>query len=276
MSTPTPLHGSPLGSTVAYCDTYAPALLFPVARQLQRDALGIGSALPFHGVDVWNGYELSWLNARGKPVAATLRFDVPATSPNIVESKSVKLYLNSLNQTAFASATEVQAVIARDLSAAAGAAVTVTVQPMSSGAQRRQGNFNGICIDDLDVTIADYHPAPALLKTGGGVVEEVLVSHLLKSNCPVTGQPDWAAVRIAYCGPAIDRAGLLAYIVSYRQHSGFHEHCVERIYCDILARCQPEKLSVYARYTRRGGLDINPFRSSEAGEVPDNDGDIRQ
>jgi 7-cyano-7-deazaguanine reductase len=273
---PVNLNGSPLGATVAYRDTYAPELLFPVSRQPQRDALGIAGPLPFHGVDVWNGYELSWLDLRGKPVAATLRFDVPADSPNIVESKSVKLYLNSLNQTAFDSAAAVEAAITKDLSAAAGATVQVRVQPLMPQAALARTNFAGTVIDDVAVDIHHYHPTPELLSAGGHVMEEVLVSHLLKSNCPVTGQPDWAAVRIAYRGPAIDRACLLAYIVSYRQHSGFHEHCVERIYTDIMARCHPERLSVYARYTRRGGLDINPFRSSVAGDLPDNDGDLRQ
>ncbi|HEY3431120.1 MAG TPA: NADPH-dependent 7-cyano-7-deazaguanine reductase QueF [Rhodocyclaceae bacterium] len=275
-TTPANLHGSPLGATVSYRDTYAPELLFPVSRQPQRDALGVAGALPFYGVDVWNGYELSWLDSQGKPFVAALRFDVPATSDNIVESKSIKLYLNSFSQSVFASAAEVEAAIARDLSAAAGAPVAVKVSPLLPNEQRSLRNFSGTVIDDLAVEIKHYQPAPELLTCGDGVVEETLVSHLLKSNCPVTGQPDWAAVRIAYRGPAIDRAGLLAYIVSYRQHSGFHEHCVERIYTDIMARCQPERLSVYARYTRRGGLDINPFRSSVAGDVPENNGDIRQ
>ncbi|GAB2179790.1 NADPH-dependent 7-cyano-7-deazaguanine reductase QueF [Denitratisoma sp. agr-D3] len=273
---PANLHGSPLGATVAYRDTYAPELLFPVSRQPQRDGLGIAGPLPFHGVDIWNGYELSWLDPRGKPVVATLRFDVPIDSPNIVESKSVKLYLNSLNQSAFDSVASVEAAIAQDLSAAAGAPVSVAVHALQPQAQRALANFSGTVIDDLAVHIRHYHPAPELLSAQGDVVEETLVSHLLKSNCPVTGQPDWAAVRIAYRGPAIDRAGLLAYIVSYRQHSGFHEHCVERIYTDLMARCRPQRLSVYARYTRRGGLDINPYRSSVAGDVPDNDGDLRQ
>ena len=274
---PSLLHGSPLGATVAYCDRYAPELLFPVSRQPQRAAIGIDAALPFHGVDIWNGYELSWLDPRGKPRGATLRFDVPATSANIVESKSIKLYLNSFSQSTFASREEVAAVIARDLSAAAGASVAVQVALLQPGEQRRLRNFSGLLIDDLEVDIEHYQPAPQLLVCKGEApVEETLVSHLLKSNCPVTGQPDWAALRIAYRGPALDRAGLLAYIVSYRQHSGFHEHCVERIYCDLQARCRPERLSVYARYTRRGGLDINPFRSSVAGEMPDNDGDVRQ
>jgi len=273
---PANLHGSPLGAAVTYRDTYAPELLFPVSRQPQRDGLGIAGPSPFHGVDIWNGYELSWLDPQGKPRVATLRFDVPATSPNIVESKSIKLYLNSFSQSVFPSVAAVEAAIARDLSASAGAAVAVKVSPMTAGAQRSLANFAGTVIDDLDVAIAHYLPAPELLSATGDVVEETLVSHLLKSNCPVTGQPDWAGVRIAYRGPAIDRAGLLAYIVSYRQHSGFHEHCVERIFSDVMARCRPERLSVYARYTRRGGLDINPFRSSVAGEVPDNDGDLRQ
>lgn len=273
---PANLHGSPLGAAVTYRDTYAPELLFPVSRQPQRDGLGIAGPLPFHGVDIWNGYELSWLDPAGKPVVATLRFDVPIDSPNIVESKSVKLYLNSLNQSAFDSAAAVEAAIAGDLSAAAGAPVKVAVQALRPQSRRSLTNFAGTVIDDLAVAISHYHPAPELLTAAGDGVDEVLVSHLLKSNCPVTGQPDWAAVRIAYRGAAIDRAGLLAYIISYRQHSGFHEHCVERIFSDVKARCRPERLSVYARYTRRGGLDINPFRSSVAGEAPDNDGDLRQ
>lgn len=269
--------GSPLGATVAYRDSYAPELLFPVSRAPQRAEIGIVDTLPFHGVDVWNAYELSWLDAKGKPVVATARFDVPANSPNIVESKSIKLYLNSLNQTRFDSPEAVRAAIARDLSAAAGAEVGVVLKPLLAGEERHQRNFPGVLLDQLDVIVDHYEPAPQLLTVvAGKEADEVLVSHLLKSNCPVTGQPDWASVRIAYQGPAIDHAGLLAYIVSFRRHSGFHEHCVERIYQDIMTRCAPRKLSVYARYTRRGGLDINPFRSSDSSDAPENDGDIRQ
>ena len=268
---------SPLGQAVAYRDTYAPELLFPIERQLKRDELGIvAGALPFVGEDLWNAYELSWLDARGKPVVALGEFRVPATSPRLIESKSLKLYLNAFNQQRMASVDEVQSRIAADLSAAAGAEVGVVLMPLATRPQRRSAYPQGDCLDALDIAIDTYQPAPELLHATGAEVEETLYSHLLKSNCLVTGQPDWGMLVVRYRGPAIDREGLLRYVVSFRAHNEFHEQCVERVFCDIMARCRPHELAVWARYTRRGGLDINPFRASHAGLRPDEAMEVRQ
>lgn len=262
-------HDSPLGKTSAYADRYDASLLFPIPRAAQRLALGIGDALPFHGVDVWNAYELSWLDARGKPEVAIGEFRVPATTPNIVESKSLKLYLGSFTQERFASAHDVRARIARDLSSAAGGEVSVVLTLPRQFASLALGSLDGESIDDLPIAIDRYGPPNAeVLRAGGDAVEETLVSNLLKSNCPVTGQPDWASVAIRYAGPRIDREGLLRYIVSFRDHPDFHEHCVERMHVDLMRRCAPRRLAVYARYTRRGGLDINPWRSTEPDDPP--------
>lgn len=275
-----PRHGaeaSPLGRAVAYRDTYAPDLLFPIERQLKRAEIGLSAAaLPFVGEDLWNAYELSWLNPRGKPVVALARFRVPADSPRLIESKSLKLYLNALNQNRFADATLVRATIAADLSAATGGPVGVEVMPLSDRPMRRIGYPQGICIDDLDLEIDRYQPAPELLSASGAERGETLYSHLLKSNCLVTGQPDWGMVVIRYRGPAIDRAGLLRYIVSFREHNEFHEQCVERVFCDVLAACRPSELAVWARYTRRGGLDINPFRATPGAAGADESDEVRQ
>jgi len=269
---------SPLGKPTEYRADYAPELLYPIPRQLKRDELGItGDALPFVGEDIWNAYELSWLNPKGKPVVAVGTLRVPAGSPNLIESKSLKLYFNSLNQTAFGNTTEVIATLTRDLSAAAGAPVAVDIQPLGGQPRAAIGYPDGIRLDDLDIACDSYQPAPELLTVADGpLVEETLYSHLLKSNCLVTGQPDWAMAVIRYRGRPIDRAGLLRYLVSFRNHNEFHEQCVERIFCDISRRCGPESLSVYARYTRRGGLDINPFRSSGEFAAPGNEREVRQ
>jgi len=276
--TPDPNLLSPLGKPTEYRATYAPELLYPIPRQLKRDELGIDpEALPFVGEDIWNAYEVSWLNPRGKPVVALATFRVPATSPNLVESKSFKLYLNSFNQTTFADPATVAAVLVRDLSAAAGEPVEVELADLRRRPAVAVGYPEGICLDDLDVACEDYRPAPELLRADdGSVIEETLYSHLLKSNCLVTGQPDWAMVVVRYRGRPMDRAGLLRYLVSFRNHNEFHEQCVERIYCDIARRCSPEALAVYARYTRRGGLDINPFRSSGDFPTPENRREVRQ
>ncbi|MBI1906993.1 MAG: NADPH-dependent 7-cyano-7-deazaguanine reductase QueF [Rhodocyclales bacterium] len=270
---------SPLGKAVTYRATYAPELLFPIARQSKRDELGIAAdALPFVGEDVWNAYELSWLNERGKPVVALGEFRVPAESARLIESKSLKLYLNSFNQSRFVSPEAVQALIARDLSQACGAAVEVSIAPLSRCPQRVAAYPDGELLDDMDIDIDTYLPAPHLLgcdAARGGVVE-TLYTHLLKSNCLVTGQPDWGMLVVSYAGAAIDRAGLLRYVVSLRNHNEFHEQCVERVFCDILRRCQPERLAVWARYTRRGGLDINPFRSTGDIAMPANVAEVRQ
>ena len=277
--TPRP-HGaeaSLLGQAVAYRDTYAPELLFPIERQLKRGELGIAAgALPFVGEDLWNAYEISWLDARGKPVVALGEFRVPAGSPRLIESKSLKLYLNSFNQQRMASVDAVQSRIAGDLGGAAGAEVGVVLTPLATRPQRQSGYPRGDCIDALDIAIDTYQPAPELLRAGGGEVDETLYSHLLKSNCLVTGQPDWGMLVVRYRGPAIDRESLLRYVVSFRAHNEFHEQCVERIFMDVWTRCKPIKLTVYARYTRRGGLDINPLRTSHPQGLPRNVRTARQ
>lgn len=257
MNTP---QDSSLGREVAYPDRYDPALLFPIPRAAARAEIGIGAALPFSGHDRWHAYELGWLDARGKPCVATATLQVPCDSPNLIESKSLKLYLNSLNGERFNSAEAVRARIATDLSARAGREVIVEfgLPPVDAVGE-------GESIDALDVAIEDYGPPNAgYLHTDptGGTVEETLVSALLKSNCPVTGQPDWASVTLRYRGERIDREGLLRYLVSFRDHAEFHEQCVERIFHDVQQRCRPQWLAVEARYTRRGGLDINPLRAS--------------
>ena len=259
-------HDSPLGKSSAYPERYDASLLFAIPRAPQRAAIGIGDALPFHGVDVWNAYELSWLDARGKPEIAIGEIRVPATTANLVESKSLKLYLGGYSQERFASADDVRARIARDLSAAAGGPVSVVLVTPQHFASVAITQLDGESIDELPLAFEHYGPPDAdLLRAGGEHVEETLVSNLLKSNCPVTGQPDWASVQIRYAGPRIDREGLLRYIVSFRNYSDFHEHCVERMHVDLVRRCAPRRLDVYARYTRRGGLDINPWRSTEPG-----------
>lgn len=245
--------------------------LFPIARDIGRVDLRrqAGAPLPFHGVDIWNCYELSWLDAHGKPCIALAELRVPADSPCLIESKSLKLYLNGFVQERFDSFAALELVIARDLTAAAGAVVEVVLVDAANPA--RPGRLEGECIDAIPIAIDHYAPpAPELLVCGLEIVTEALVSHLFKSNCPVSGQPDWASVQIVYTGPRLDRGGLLAYLCSYRQHAAFHEHCVERVFSDIWWHCQPQQLSVYARYTRRGGIDINPFRSSDARSQPEN------
>ncbi|MFC4274824.1 NADPH-dependent 7-cyano-7-deazaguanine reductase QueF [Achromobacter aloeverae] len=266
------LQDAPLGHEVAYPDRYDPSLLFPIDRAPNRAALGIAAGrLPFdQGVDIWNAYEVSWLDARGKPRVALATFTVPAHAPRIIESKSFKLYLNSYNQERLPDAATVAARMRKDLGAAAGGDVGVRLVMPAEFASQRIAELDGDCLDDLDVEIETYTPAPERLRVAeaADVVEETLMSRLLKSNCPVTGQPDWGSVQVRYRGPRIDRAGLLAYIVSFRQHADFHEHCVERMFTDILRTCRPEMLSVYARYTRRGGLDINPWRATAGVAAP--------
>jgi 7-cyano-7-deazaguanine reductase len=251
-----------LGAETEYPESYDPALLVSIPRNEGRSRLSI--ARPMYGWDIWTGYELSWLNPGGKPQVAMAEFRVDANSASIVESKSFKLYLNSLNQEVFDSIEALRACLHRDLSAGFGGNLAIELSSLQNAASAPLKGFQGVCLDDLDVSCTDYQPNPELLQTGGGQVEtETLFSHLLKTNCPVTGQPDWASVAVTYSGASIDREGLLRYLVSYRQHQDFHENCVESLFADILARCAPENLSVYARYTRRGGLDINPFRSTE-------------
>ncbi|HNV09710.1 MAG: NADPH-dependent 7-cyano-7-deazaguanine reductase QueF [Dokdonella sp.] len=260
------LDDSLLGKSVAGSSHYDPGLLFPIPRSQGRNAIGLSAVLPFHGVDIWNAWELSWLDELGKPQVAVAEIRVPADSPNLIESKSLKLYLNSLNAMRYPDAHHVERLLRDDLGAAAGGAVEVRVMGLDRVSEAAIHDAEGTCIDDLPITIEHYGPPePAFLCTNPGTrVSETLVSHLLKSNCPVTAQPDWASVVISYQGAAIERAGLLRYIVSYRNHDEFHEQCVERMFRDLLARCAPDQLSVSARYTRRGGLDINPWRGNAA------------
>ncbi|WP_371192575.1 NADPH-dependent 7-cyano-7-deazaguanine reductase QueF [Glaciecola sp. SC05] len=251
-----------LGKTVGYADKYDPSLLQGVPRSLSRNEIHLPNPLPFEGVDIWNGYELSWLNSKGKPIIAILRCFVPISSANLIESKSFKLYLNSFNQSTFASVEEVQGLIQNDLSGCAGQSVTVEIIEYSAFSSLQLGDLPGILLDNLDISMEDFDISPQLLKTTDKYVEETLTSHLLKSNCLITHQPDWGSVLIKYAGKAIDHEALLKYLISFRLHNEFHEQCVERIFFDILSHCKPSKLTVYARYTRRGGLDINPFRSN--------------
>lgn len=251
---------NPLGQTSEYKDVYDPSLLFPISREESWKKQGLDRhQVPFYGVDIWNGYEISWLNAKGKPQVCIAEFRIPATSEFLIESKSFKLYLNSFNQTKMASAEEVRLRMQRDLSAAAGAEVQVIFHPVDTAFPQPP---EAHCIDDADIDVTSYELDASLLKIGEGVFDGWVCSHLLKSNCPVTGQPDWGTLYIRYRGQRIDEAGLLGYIVSLRQHQDFHEQCVERTFRDLTLACQPEELTVYARYVRRGGLDINPFRSS--------------
>jgi len=269
---------SPLGKSSEYIATYTPSLLFPIPRAAKWAELGLSAeTLPYQGVDFWNCFELSWLLPSGKPVVAMGEFAIPADSPNIIESKSFKLYLNSLNQSVFNTADELVVVLEHDLSAAAGKPVGVRVRSLAQVTADGVVNAPGVCIDELDVSISNYvQPQPELLRCDAArVVEESLHSHLLKSNCPVTGQPDWGTLVVQYRGAALDHASLLAYLVSFRQHADFHEQCVERIFLDLQRLLKPEYLTVYARYVRRGGLDINPYRSSEAIR-PDNQRLVRQ
>lgn len=258
MNTP---QDSSLGQEVAYPSQYDAGLLFPIPRATGRSEIGIADgALPFIGHDRWHAYELGWLDAGGKPRVATATLTVPCDSPHLIESKSLKLYLNSLNAERFNSDEALRTRIANDLSVRAGADVAVVF-----GLPGMATQDGGELIDTLDIEIDDYGPPNAgylLAEDEAQVVEELLVSHLLKSNCPVTGQPDWATVLLSYRGPRINRSGLLRYLVSFRDHAGFHEQCAERIFQDVLEMCMPQSLSVEARYTRRGGLDINPWRAT--------------
>ncbi len=270
---------SRLGQASGYAEHYDPGLLFPIPRAAQREAMGIaGERLPFFGADLWTAFELSWLNRRGKPQVAIAHFIVPCETPNIIESKSLKLYLNSFNMSVFADQAAVRERLCADLAEALwrgsgrSAGLGVTLFAPEAFDREAVHELDGLDLDRLDLECTHYQPAPELLGANftDAPVTETLVSRLLKSNCLVTGQPDWASVQISYSGPQIDQAGLLRYIVSYRQHNEFHEPCVERIFTDIWRRCRPTRLAVYARYTRRGGLDINPFRTNWPQALPAN------
>ncbi len=261
----------PLGKATPYRSAYDPSLLCAVPRRLKRRELGLTGDLPFTGFDLWNAWELSWLDGRGKPVVALGLFRFDCLSPNLVESKSLKLYCNSYNQTRLPSMAAARQRIEQDLTAVAGGSVAVELFPPDAIEPFRVRTLPGECIDSLDIEVDRYALAPELLAGAtetGRVVERELHSHLLKSNCLVTGQPDWASVLIRYRGPRIDEEALLRYLISFRQHNEFHEQCVERIFVDLKRFCRPQRLTVHARYTRRGGLDINPFRSDFEQEMP--------
>ncbi|HEX7890991.1 MAG TPA: NADPH-dependent 7-cyano-7-deazaguanine reductase QueF [Ramlibacter sp.] len=275
---------SQLGKPVRYADRYDPSILFPISRAPKREEIGITGAPPFFGADLWTAFELSWLNPRGKPQVAIAHFTVPCETPNIVESKSLKLYLGSFNNSVFASADEVRDRLRADLGEAvwrgapAPSSIGVRLLLPELFDQEPVQELDGLNLDRLDIECTDYTPAPHLLTAVSGEqpVEEVLTSNLLKSNCLVTGQPDWGSVQVRYTGPQIDQGGLLRYLVSFRNHNEFHEQCVERIFMDIWSRCRPTRLAVYARYTRRGGLDINPLRTSHPMALPANVRTARQ
>ncbi|HYC42660.1 MAG TPA: NADPH-dependent 7-cyano-7-deazaguanine reductase QueF [Noviherbaspirillum sp.] len=270
---------SPLGKPTAYQAEYTPSLLFPIPREQKRLEIGVSGTLPFFGMDIWNAYELSWLNARGKPQVAIASFTVPADSPNIIESKSFKLYLNSFNQTRIESPEALIEMLRTDLSNGFGSSVQVKLSLPEAFSGLEMGELEGLLLDRLDIEVTEYSPNPGILKANHeeAIVEETFVSHLLKSNCLVTGQPDWGSVQIHYVGPQIDQERLLQYLIGFRNHNEFHEQCVERIFMDIMRQCKPQKLSVYARYTRRGGLDINPWRTNfTTGQRPSNRRNARQ
>ena len=275
---------SQLGKASAYVDQYDPSQLYPIPRAPKRAEIGITGTPLFFGADLWTAYEVSWLNLRGKPQVAIAHFTIPAESTHIIESKSLKLYLNSYNATRFADADEVRQRIRTDLSAAIwqGGPVRASVGLKLLAPEQFDlepiHELDGLSLDRLDIDCTRYTPAPELLRANAqeAPVSEVLVSNLLKSNCLVTGQPDWASVQIRYTGGQIEQEGLLQYLISFRNHNEFHEQCVERIFMDLWTRCRPTKLTVYARYTRRGGLDINPWRTSHPGGVPGNVRTARQ
>ncbi len=275
---------SQLGKNSAYVDQYDASLLFPIPRAVKREELGIRSAPIFLGADLWTAFELSWLNLKGKPQVAIAHITVPAESTHIIESKSFKLYLNSFNATRFVDAQAVRDCMREDLDTALWhggqimARCGVKIILPEEFDKEPVHELDGLNLDRMDIECTHYQPAPELLRAqkDEAPVTETLVSHLLKSNCLVTGQPDWGSVQISYSGDQIDQAGLLQYIVSFRNHNEFHEQCVERIFMDIWTRCKPLKLSVYARYTRRGGLDINPWRTSYPQSPPPNIRTARQ
>ena len=270
---------SALGKTSAYVTQYDASLLFPIPRAEKRAEIGVIGTLPFFGLDIWNAYEISWLNLRGKPQIAVATFLVPADSPNIIESKSFKLYLNSFNQTRLADGDALLALLKQDISSGFGAAVQVKLSLPDEFSKIKMAELDGLSLDRLDIEVDIYTPNPSLLtcEPDAAPIEEKLVSNLLKSNCLVTGQPDWASLQIHYIGAPINQEGLLKYLIGFRNHNEFHEQCVERIFVDILQQCKPQKLSVYARYTRRGGLDINPWRANfSSKQFPSNLRNVRQ
>ena len=265
---------SPLGKATDYPERYDPSLLFSMPRAPQREALGLTDVLPFTGIDLWTAYEITWLDANGKPALAVAHFRVPAESPRLVESKSLKLYLGSFAQENLTGPSEFSRMVESDLTRACGADVLVELASVADSAA--EAPLPGESLDGLSLATDVYDPRPELLIARGPQVEETLRSALFRSRCPVTAQPDYGDVMIHYRGRAIDRAELLRYLVSYRRHPAFHENCVERIFVDVLHRCAPQALSVYARFLRRGGIDINPFRSNFERSPPPRIRTVRQ
>ncbi|MEB3753987.1 NADPH-dependent 7-cyano-7-deazaguanine reductase QueF [Acinetobacter sp. MD2(2019)] len=255
-----------LGKDTAYPTEYQPDILFPIQRAPSRSAYSDVAGV-VQGQDWWHVFELSWLNSYGLPQVAIGRLTLPATSPNLIESKSLKLYFNSLNFTRFASTEQLIETVEKDLSKAAEAKVTLSLIDAN---HLSVSEPQGICLDQQQPSTLSEHPDASLLKLDADapIIEEQFYSNLLRSNCPVTGQPDWGTLFIRYHGKKPCLESLLAYIISYRQHNGFHEQCVEQIFADIWQILQPEKLMVYAAYTRRGGLDINPCRVSDLDWLP--------
>jgi 7-cyano-7-deazaguanine reductase len=252
-----------LGEKSDYNPHYQPDVLFSIPRKAKRDEIGVPDNLPFYGFDLWNHYEVSWLNEKGKPVVAMAEITYDCTTPNIIESKSMKLYFNSLNNTKFKDKNTVLETITNDIKATVGSTVSVKLTTLNDSNNNNVFvTLEGDCLDELDIACSTYTVNNAFLATENIIIEETLYSNLLKSNCLVTNQPDWGSIQIAYKGKKINREGLLRYIVSFRNHNEFHEQCIERIFMDILNQCQPSALTVYGRYTRRGGLDINPYRST--------------
>jgi 7-cyano-7-deazaguanine reductase len=260
--------GMLLGRQTPVFDEYSPDLLYPIPRATGRALIGCGETPLFRGTDLWHAYEMSWLDSTGKPVVRVGRFTIPASSPNIVESKSLKLYLNSLNNTRFDSDEQVANIIRGDIAKVAGAGVALELLA-ADDACLAGAALSGHCLDELVVDATGQKPTADMLQLHtGGATEEKLYSHLLRSLCPVTGQPDWASVWIHYRGEALVHDSLLRYIIAYRTHQEFHEQCVERMFCDIHERTNPDLLHIQAFYTRRGGLDINPFRSTDPEAEP--------
>lgn len=263
------LDHAPLGKTSEYPEHYAPERLFPVPRDDNRRRIGLDDGRwPWFGEDLWQAWELSWLRPGGVPEVAWGEFRLPAASPALIESKSLKLYLNSLNQEVFTSHDQVRETIERDLSSACGAQVRVSLYSVDRSMIATGRPEGSVLVDDQPLETVGYDYCPEVLRADGETVTERLCSHLLKSNCPVTGQPDWGSLLVEYTGPAMDRAALLRYVVGFRQQQDFHEHCVETVFTDLMQACRPQRLTVSARYTRRGGLDINPWRSTDPGEAP--------
>lgn len=255
---------SQLGKKTEYSPFYNSETLFTIPRKLKRDEIGVPALLPFYGFDLWNHYEVSWLNEKGKPIVALAEIRYDCHTPNIIESKSMKLYFNSFNNTKFKDVVMVTVTIERDIAARVGGAVNVKIFPLPLTMEKIDIHaFTGINIDNLDIDCTTYTVDPNFLTTENEYIEESLYSDLLKSNCLVTNQPDWGSVQIAYKGRKISHEGLLRYLISFRNHNEFHEQCIERIFMDIMRKCSPDELTVYGRYTRRGGIDINPYRSTK-------------